>query len=69
MSRTIAMRVDDDPYTMIKTAADGERRLISNFVEYATIAFLSEESFVSDNEMDGIVRDENLLKNLKQGKK
>ena len=69
MSKTITMRVDDDIYTMIKTAADGERRSISNFIEYATIAFLTEESFVSDNEMDEIFRDENLLKNLKQGKK
>jgi len=54
---------------MIKTAADGERRSISNFIEYATIAFLTEESFVSDNEMEEILKDENLLKNLKQGKK
>jgi uncharacterized protein (DUF1778 family) len=69
MSKTITMRVDDDTYTMIKTAADGDRRSISNFIEYATIAFLTEESFVSDNEMDEILRDENLLKNLKQGKK
>ena len=69
MSKTITMRVDDDTYTMIKTAADGDRRSISNFIEYATIAFLTEESFVSDNEMDEILRDENLIKNLKQGKK
>lgn len=69
MSKTITMRVDDDTYTMIKTAADGDRRSISNFIEYATIAFLTEESFVSDNEMEEILKDENLLKNLKQGKK
>lgn len=69
MSKTITMRVDDDTYTIIKTAADGDRRSISNFIEYATIAFLTEESFVSDNEMEEILEDENLLKNLKQGKK
>ena len=69
MSKTITMRVDDDTYKMIKTAADGERRSISNFIEFATIAFLTEESFVSDNEMEDIYNDENLLMNLKQGKK
>jgi hypothetical protein len=69
MSKTITMRVDDDTYSIIKKAADGDRRSISNFIEYATIAFLAEESFVSDNEMNEILRDENLLKNLKQGKK
>ncbi len=69
MSKTITMRVDDDIYTMIKTAANGDRRSISNFIEYATIAFLTEESFVSENEMEEILHDKNLLKNLKQGKK
>lgn len=68
MSKTITMRVDDDTYKMIKTAADGERRSISNFIEFATIAFLTEESFVSDNEMEEIYDDEVLLKNLKRGR-
>jgi predicted transcriptional regulator len=69
MAKTITMRVDDDTYNLIKTAADGDRRSISNFIEYATISFLTEESFVSDNEMDEIMNDENLLKSLKQGRK
>jgi uncharacterized protein (DUF1778 family) len=69
MAKTITMRVDDDTYQLIKTAADGDRRSISNFIEYATIAFLTEESFVSDHEMEEILKDENLLKNFKQGKK
>jgi len=63
------MRVDDDTYQLIKAAADGERRSISNFIEYATISFLTEESFVNDDEMDEILKDETLLKNLKQGRK
>ena len=69
MSKTITMRVDDETYKMIKTAADGGRRSISNFIEYATISFLTEESFVSDNEMEEILKDENLLRNLRKGSK
>jgi predicted transcriptional regulator len=69
MAKTITMRVDDDTYRLIKAAADGERRSISNFIEYATISFLAEESFVNDDEMDEILKDETLLKNLKQGRK
>ena len=69
MAKTITMRVDDDTYNLIKTAADGDRRSISNFIEYATISFLTEESFVSDNEMDEIMNDDNLFKSLKQGRK
>jgi predicted CopG family antitoxin len=69
MSKTITMRVDDDTYNMMKTAADGERRSLSNFIEHATIAFLTENSFVSDIEMEEILHDENLLKNFIQGRK
>ncbi len=69
MSKTITMRVDDDTYNLIKTAADGERRSISNYIEYATLAFLAEESFISDNEMEEILKNDTLMKSLKQGKK
>jgi len=68
MAKTITMRVDEDTYKLIKTAADGDRRSISNFIEYATIAFLTEDSFVSDNEMEDILKDENLLQSFKKGK-
>ena len=51
MSKTITLRLDDDIYNMLKKAADGEKRNISNFIEYATISFLSKEAFVSDEEM------------------
>jgi len=75
MGKTITIRIDDETYRLIKKAAEGERRSISNFIEYATISFLTEESFVSDTEMDEIIRNEELLKSfskaeedIKQGK-
>lgn len=67
MAKTITMRVDEETYQMFKTAAEGERRSISNFIEYATLSFLTHESVVSDQEMVGILRDEQLLHNLQQG--
>ncbi len=69
MAKTVTLRIDDDTYNLIKLAATGERRSISNFIEYATMAYLAEESFVTDNEMDEIMNNEKLLKNLVQGKK
>lgn len=69
MAKTITIRIDDDTYNMIKTAADGERRSISNFIEYATITYLTEESFVSESEMNEILADEKLLKTLQAGQK
>ena len=67
MAKTITLRVDDDTYELIKKAAAGERRSISNFIEYATVAFLTEESFVTNDEMGEILKNEQLLKNLRQG--
>lgn len=69
MAKTITIRIDDDTYHMIKTAAEGERRSISNFIEYATIAYLTEENFVSDSEMQEILKDKSLLNSLNKGKK
>ncbi len=69
MAKTVTLRIDDDTYNLIKLAATGERRSISNFIEYATMAYLAEESFVTDNEMDDIMNNEKLLKNLVQGNK
>ena len=67
MSKTVTMRIDDDAYTLIKNAALGERRSISNFIEYATMSYLAEESFISDNEMNEILEDKELLLSLKKG--
>ena len=67
MAKTVTMRVDDVTYNLIKLAAAGERRTISNFIEYATMAYLTEDSFVSDTEMEEILKDEKLLKSIVAG--
>ncbi len=69
MPKTITLRISDDIYKMLKTAANGTRRTISNFLEYAAISFLSQDAFVSDREMDEIMNDKKLLKSLKLGEK
>lgn len=66
MPKTITLRLDDDTYKMLKTASEGEKRSISNFIEYATVSYLTGESYVSDTEMEYILKDKALLKNLKQ---
>lgn len=67
MSKTITVRIDDDVYEMFKKAAEGDRRTISNFVEYATLAYLTNDLYVSDNEMDEILSNPDLIKGLKSG--
>ncbi len=65
--KTITIRVDDSIYQMIKTAADGQRRNISNFIEYATLQYLTSSQYVSDAEMNEILKDKELVKNLEIG--
>ena len=66
MAKTVTVRVDDTTYKRIKSAADSERRTISNFIEYATMAYVESSTFVDDQEMKNIVGDKVLLKNLKK---
>ncbi len=65
--KTVTMRVDDSVYKMIKLAADGQRRNISNFIEFATIQYLTSSQYVDDNEMHEILSDEDLVENLMLG--
>jgi predicted transcriptional regulator len=67
MSKTITIRIDDDTYTIFKKAAEGDRRSISNFIEFATMSYISEEAFVTDEEMENILSDSDLVKSLKNG--
>ena len=65
--KTITMRVDDSIYEMIKRAAEGQRRNISNFIEYATLQYLTSSQYVSDDEMNEILSDKSLVESLKRG--
>lgn len=69
MPKTITIRLDDPVYDIFKKAADGERRTISNFVEFATLAYVTNEILVSDQEMNDILSDSTLVKDLKRGLK
>lgn len=66
--KTITLRVEDNLYNMFKNAAKGEKRTISNFIEYAALNYLTNESFVSDDEMEDILNDKNLVDSLRKGR-
>jgi uncharacterized protein (DUF1778 family) len=66
MAKTVTVRVDDTTYRRIKSAADSERRTISNFIEYATMAYVESNTFVEDQEMKEIVGNKELLRNLRK---
>jgi len=61
------MRVDDSVYNMIKLAAEGQRRNLSNFIEFATMQYLTSSQFVEKDEMTEILEDKKLVENLMNG--
>lgn len=63
------MRVDDSIYQMIKTAAEGQKRNISNFIEFATLQYLTSVQYVDNSEMNEILNDKALIQNLQDGLK
>ena len=66
MAKTVTVRVDDATYRRIKSAAESERRTISNFMEYATLTYVESSSFIDRDEMKGISEDKELLTTLSQ---
>jgi len=65
--KTLTMRVDDSIYELIKLAADGEKRNIANFIEFATLQYLTSSQYVDSVEMNDILKDKELINNLKNG--
>lgn len=65
--KTVTMRVDDSVYDMIKLAAEGQKRNISNFIEFATMQYLTSSQFVENDEMTEIMNDKELVQNLING--
>jgi len=65
--KTVTMRVDDSIYNIIKLVAEGQKRNLSNFIEFATMQYLTSLQFVDNDEMQEIIDDKELVKNLMNG--
>ena len=65
--KTVTMRVDDSVYNIIQLAAQGQKRNISNFIEFATMQYLTSAQYVDNSEMAEILSDTSLVETLKQG--
>ena len=64
MAKTITVRIDDSTYDIFKLAAAGQKRTISNYLEYATLNYTMNETFVDDMEMNEILKYE---KDIRKG--
>ena len=66
--KTVTVRLDDDTYRLIRQAARGQLRSISNFIEYATLSYLTDAASVSDQEMAEILSDADLVSTLQHAR-
>jgi len=64
VAKTITVRLEDSVYEIFKKAAAGQKRTISNYIEYATLNFTVNETVVDDVEMNEILAFE---KDIKKG--
>ena len=62
MAKTITVRIDDKVYDIFKRAADGQKRTISNYIEYATLNYTINDVVVDDDEMQEILRNDRDIK-------
>ncbi|MBI4126789.1 MAG: CopG family transcriptional regulator [Deltaproteobacteria bacterium] len=67
MAKTVTIRMDDDTYEAFSTLAAQERRPLGKCIEMAAYRYLRHNAFVDDEEMDAILRDQNLVRRLRQG--
>jgi len=65
--KTVTMRIDDSIYNMIKLAAEGQKRNLSSFIEFATMQYLTSSQFVDNDEIQEIIDDKELVQNLMNG--
>jgi hypothetical protein len=65
MAKTITLRIEDELYHNIKKAADSEHRSIANYIENATRSYIFKENFVSDEEMEDILKNKSFIANIK----
>ena len=65
--KTVTMRIDESVYEIIRQAADGQKRNMSNFVEFATLQYLTSSQYIDQAELSDILNDKSLVENLNSG--
>ena len=69
MSRTVTLRLPDQPYQQFRTLAERENRLLSNFIVTAALRHVETEQFVNRFETEEIRGTAELNCSLKRGMK
>jgi uncharacterized protein (DUF1778 family) len=65
MAKTVTLEIDEKTYHLFQKAADGEHRSLDSFLQHAAMHYLGETAYVSDEEMQGILEDADLIAGLR----
>ena len=67
MAKTVTLRLNEKVYQAFVEAAQAENRPLSNLIETAAFAKISENQFVDDLEMAEILANQDLIKRIRKG--
>ena len=67
MAKVVTVRLSDEDYRKIATAAQHDRRPLSNFMTLMVIKGIEEGDYVDAVEMDQILSDKRLMGKLRAG--
>ena len=67
MPKTVTLRLEDEDYETLRSAARARRRSIANLVVTAALARLEEEQFVDEHEMASLEQDRDLTRRMRKG--
>ena len=67
MAKVVSVRLSDEDYRKIVTAAKVERRPLSNFMTLMVVKGIEESDYVDAVEMDQILSDQPLMARLRAG--
>jgi hypothetical protein len=69
MTKMVTMRIDESTLEKFNQFAKIENRSLSNFIETATLKYITDIEFADNFEMKDIFQDKKLLSKLKKGSK
>lgn len=67
MSKTVTLRLSDEEYARLASAAHNVKRPISNLISYLALQKIEEEMFADASEMEEILANQPLLARLQRG--
>lgn len=67
MTKTVTLRIDSPLHQLLTRQAHAEHRSLANLLQLAARHYIEQAEWASDDEMQAITRDPQLVKKLRRG--